>query len=91
MARVVAKKVPVSQGKNQKREMYAQVCYYFPQYTLRDVAKLPYRDVLLLLKTANRIEATRNYNLTAIAAAPHSKKQINVKKLLEHFEKQAKE
>ena len=91
MARVVAKKIPVASGRLQKRELYAQVCYYYPQYTLKGVARLPYRDVLLLLKTAHRIEATRNYNLTAIAAAPHSKKQINVKKLLEHFEKQAKE
>jgi hypothetical protein len=71
----------------ENRQLYATVAYYYPQYTLKQVAKLPYRDVYLLLKTANRIEAERMYNLTQIASAPHSKKGKGVKDLLDHFRK----
>lgn len=72
-----------------KRELYATVCYYYPQYTLKDVAKLPARDVSLLLKTAQKRQAEYLHNLTLIAQAPHSKKQANVKRLVEHFKKLA--
>ncbi len=72
-----------------KRETYATVCYYFPQYTLKDVQNMPYRDVRLLLKTAQKQQASYFYNMTLIAQAPHSKKQANVKKLAEHFKKLA--
>jgi hypothetical protein len=89
MARVRAQQVPTEAVSINKREMYATVCYYFPQYTLRQVAKLPFRDVKLLIKTAQRIEAGKMYNFTQIAAAPHTKKMQSVKKLSEHFKKQA--
>jgi len=75
----------------ENRLLYATVAYHFPQYTLEDVEKLPYRDVVLLLKTANRIEAERMYNLTMIASAPQSKNGKGVKTLMEHFRKILKE
>lgn len=87
MARVRAKKVPSQAVGVNKREMYATLCYYFPQYTLREAAKLPFRDVRLLIKTAQKLEAVKMYNLTQIAAAPHTKKMQSVKKLSEHFKK----
>lgn len=34
------------------RERYAQLAYYYPQYTLHDAAAMPSRDVDLLLNTA---------------------------------------
>ena len=71
----------------ENRKLYATVAYYYPQYTLKQVEKLPYRDVLLLLKTAARVEAERMYNLTQIASAPHSKNGKGVKALLDHFRK----
>lgn len=71
----------------ENRQLYATVAYYYPQYTLKAVAKMPYRDVLLLIKTATRIEAERMYNLTQIASAPHSKNGKGVKDLLDHFRK----
>ena len=91
MARIRVQKVPsqASSSSLNKREMYATLCYYFPQYTLKDAAELPFKHVQLLLKTAQRIEASRMYNLTQIAAAPHTKKMQSVKKLSEHFKKQA--
>ena len=89
MARVRAQRVPSQASSLNKREMYATLCYYFPQYTLKDAAELPFKHVQLLLKTAQRIEASRMYNLTQIAAAHHTKKMQSVKKLSEHFKKQA--
>lgn len=70
-----------------KRDVYATVCYYFPQYTLKDAQNLSARDVQLLIKTAQKMEAMRMYNLTQVVAAPHSNKQKGVKKLLDHFKK----
>lgn len=72
-----------------KRELYATVCYHYQQYTLKDVEAMPARDVRLLLKTAQQQQAALMHNLTLIAQAPHSKKQQNVKKLIEHFKKLA--
>ena len=92
MARVKVQSVTPSGGKGlNKRELYATVCWYYPQYTLEQVSKMPARDVRLLLSIARREEAKKNYNLVQIVASPHSKKGENVKKLLEHFEKMAKE
>lgn len=86
MARVKVQRVTPSNQGVSKRELYATVCYYFPAYKLTDVQELPARDVKLLLETVKKLEASKNYNLTQIAAAPHSKKGANVKKLLEHFQ-----
>lgn len=69
----------------ENRRLYAIVAYHFPQYTLKQVEKLPYRDVYLLLNTAQRIEAERMHNLTLIASAPHSDKGKGVKALIKHF------
>ncbi len=71
----------------ENRTLYARVAYYFPQYRLEEVESMPYRDVLLLLRTANKIEAERMYNLTMIASAPQSKNGKGVKTLLDHFKK----
>lgn len=73
-----------------KRDVYAQVCYHYPQYNLKDVEQMPNRDVALLLKTANRIEGARMLHLTQIAAAPHTEKGSGVKKLTKHFKEVAK-
>lgn len=61
------------------------IAYYYPQYKLQDVEEMPYRDVVLLLKTVQRIEAERMYNLTLIASAPKSKNGKGVKTLIKHF------
>lgn len=74
-----------------KRELYAQVCYYYPQYKLQEVAKLPQRDITLLIKVANQLEGLKMLNLTQIAAAPHTKKGSGVKKLTNHFKRIAKD
>lgn len=69
--------------------LLAQVCYYYPQYTLDDAAKLSYRRIQVLLKVAAQQKAIEYYNLTQIAAAPHTKKGEGVKKLSDHFKKTA--
>lgn len=90
MAEIEVQKIPASKGKGSKRELYARVCYFYPQYKLQDVEKLPNRDVLLLLKVANQVEALKMLNLTQISAAPHTKKGSGVKKLTTHFKRIAK-
>lgn len=88
--RVVAKPVTIddSASGGKKRELYAEVCYFYPQYTLKEVAQLPARDVKLLLKVARRQEALRNFNLVQIVASPHTKKGMGVKKLSDYFKKE---
>lgn len=70
---------------DENRRIYAIVAYHFPQYTIQDVENMPYRDVVLLLSTAARIDAERMYNLTMIASAPQSKNGKGVKTLLKYF------
>ena len=85
---IIKPKRAVGGGKKlSKRELYATVCYFFPQYKLTDVEAMAYRDVLLLVKTAQKQQASYFYNMTLIAQAPPSKNQSNVKKLTDHFKK----
>jgi len=76
-------------SEGQKRELYAEVCYFYPQYTLQDVARLPARDITLLLKVARKQKAIEMFNLVQIVAAPHTKKGQGVKQLSEHFKKES--
>lgn len=87
MARVKVQKVTSKDRGLSKRELYATVCYFYPRYSLQEVEAMPARDIQLLLTTAQKQQAAYMHNLTLIAQAPHSKKQQNVKKLVEHFKK----
>lgn len=87
MVKVEVQKAPTSKNGQYKRELYASICFYYPKYDLKDIDKMPARDLSLLLRTAHKIEASRFYNLTQIAAAPHSRKGESIKKLLRHYEK----
>lgn len=88
MAEIEVAKIPKKDAT--KRSLYARVCYFYPQYNLQQAQALPQRDILLLLKTAEQIEAVRMLNLVQISAAPHTKKGAGVKKLTSHFRKIAK-
>lgn len=87
----VAKVVSDAKSNSSKRELYAMVAFYYPQYTLKEASLLPARDLYLLLKIANKMEAIRNLNMTQIIASPHSKKGASVNKLIQHFNKIIKE
>jgi hypothetical protein len=89
MAEIAVQKAEAKKAK--KREIYARVCYFYPQYKLEEVASMPNRDVVLLLKVANQVEALRMLNLTQISAAPHTKKGSGVKRLTTHFKRIAKD
>ena len=86
--RVVAQPIHSVADKANKRELWAMICYYYPQYTLKEASQLPVRDIKLLLRVADKLEARKKYDLTQIVAAPHTKKGSGVKKLTEHFRKQ---
>lgn len=86
---IVAKPIrPVKEREVTNREIWASVCYYYPQYTLKEASLLSKRDIALLLSTARRLEATRMRNLVQIAAAPHTEKGKGVKALLDFFQKE---
>lgn len=70
------------------RELWATICYYYPQYTLEEASRLSIRDIKLLLKIAEKLEAQKMLAFTQIAAAPHTKKGQGVKKLTDYYKKQ---
>lgn len=89
MAKIAIQTVPKRKfTKRTAVELLASLCYYYPQYTLAAARRLPHKHVILLIKTAQKMEATKYYNLTQIAAAPQTKKGEGVKKLLESYQKQ---
>lgn len=83
MATIQVKKLP---GKTKNaRQLLAELCYYYPQYTYAEARLLPAKDVSLLLSTAQKIKAAEMFELTNIAAAPHTKKGEGVKQLLQKY------
>ena len=70
-----SKKKPLS-----NREKWATICFHYPQYTLEEATLLPARDILLLLDTANRIQAEQNLLLFNMITVPHSKEGGKVAK-----------
>lgn len=83
--KIVAKSLPIQENNLSKRELWATICYYYPQYTLEEASKLTARDIKLLLKIAERNRARDKYDYVQIVAAPHTKKGSGIKKLTEHF------
>lgn len=79
---------PVKAQKTSNRELWATICYYYPQYTLEDAKKLSVRDIRLLLRIADKKEAEKYLQLTQIVASPHTKKGQGVKQLTNYYKKQ---
>lgn len=76
MSRVSVARMPEEAKNIGGRELLARLCYYYPQYTLAAARRLPYKDVVLLLKTANKLEAEKHINLLNINAAPNAKNGV---------------
>lgn len=68
-------------------DMITRVCYFYPQYTLETASLLTNAEVMALLIQADKQKAIDYYNLTLIAAAPHSKKGAMVNKLIKQYRK----
>lgn len=86
---IVAQSIRKEQSqKATNRELWATICYYYPQYTLEEASRLSIRDIKLLLKIAEKLEAQKMLAFTQIAAAPHTKKGQGVKKLTDYYKKQ---
>jgi hypothetical protein len=89
--RISVAKLPKKKFSQQEaKHLLATLCYYYPQYTFAAARKLPYKRVTLLIRTAQRMEAMKYYNLTQIAAAPHTKNGKGVQSLLDRFKDMAK-
>lgn len=87
MARVKAQPIPKAEVK--ASELLAELCYYYPQYSLAAARKLPAKDVMLLLTHARKQVASNYFNLTQIAAAPHTKNGAGVKTLSSRYQQVA--
>lgn len=68
-------------------DLLTRVCYFYPQYTIDDAEKLTNSQVTALLVQAEKQRAIDYYNLTLIAAAPHTKKGKLVDKLIKQYKK----
>lgn len=68
-------------------DLLTRVCYFYPQYDLESVQKLTNSQVTALLLQAEKQKAIEYYNLTLIAASPHSKKGKLVDKLIKQYKK----
>lgn len=83
MAIIEVAKVPKKQPTGDEAlRMLASLCYYYPQYTLADARKLPYKRVVLLLKEATRQNAINWHWQTLIAASAQTPKGRGTKNLL---------
>ena len=86
MAIIKVQSIP--QKKLNARRLLAQLCYYYPRYSFEEARKLPYKDVILLINTAQQEKALNYFNLTQIAAAPNTKNGGGVSKLIKHYQKE---
>lgn len=85
---VKALPIPRNQGKKlTNREMWATICYYYPQYNLEEASRLSVRDLKLLLRVAEKMEANKRYEYLQIVTAPHTEKGSGVKELSEYYRK----
>lgn len=63
----------IPKKKTSPSSLLATFCYHFPQYTLKEARKLPYKHVVLLINTANKMKALEYLNLLQISIAPNTK------------------
>lgn len=90
---VIHMQKPSQSASNKKKttgRLLAQLCFYYPQYTLQQARRLPYKHVIILLEEAKRMKAREYLELTQIAAAPHTKKGEGYKQLLKRYAQEAK-
>lgn len=85
---IKAKRISSVQDVISPLQVLSVFCYYFPQYTLAQARKLPFQHVQLMLQEARKERARHYLELTQIAAAPHTKKGIGIKRLVERYKGQ---
>lgn len=80
--RVEIAKVPSTVKEKSAIETLATLCYYYPQYTLKQARSLPHKQVKLLLKEARIQKAIEWHWLTHIMTAANSGDKASIKTLL---------
>lgn len=86
---VQVKKVPTASAKLDSERLLAELCYFYPQYSLFHARRLPAKDVILLLKVARAKSAEKYLNLTQIVAAPHDKGGTAVSSLISKYKRES--
>lgn len=84
MAIIKTQKVPQKKAES-ARHVLARFCFYFSAYTYEEARKLPAKQVMMMLRIAEKENARKMYQLTQIVSAPQTKKGTGVKKMLDYF------
>ncbi len=84
MPKIRAQKIP--QKEIDADEIIMRFCYYFPHYSYKRAKKMPFIRIIKMLKVADKERATFLFELTQIAAGPHTKDGEGVKDLLSKYE-----
>ena len=71
-------------------DICATIAFYY-SYTLAEARRLPYKDVVKLMRTIKREKSSHYFTLTQITAAPYSKNHNGLKKLSESFKENMKD
>lgn len=77
--------VPRNSSKISVEDVLAEFCFYFPQYKFSEARLMPIKRIRQMLKIARRERSKFYYEFTQIVAAPHTKKGMGYKKILEKY------
>lgn len=85
---IKAQKIPKSASSLvSSDELLARFCLNYPQYKFSEAKKLPYKRVILMLTVAEKEYARKMYNLMQMIAAPHTKKGVGIRSMLEYYKR----
>lgn len=84
MSKVEVQKLPVVAPKKNLNGLLARVCLHYG-YTLAEVRRLPYKDIVILIAELEKEKAREHYELVQISTAPHTDKGKGVKALLKYY------
>lgn len=73
MEQRIVKVASIPKPKVKPLKLLGMLCYYYPQYTLAEARKLPYKTVKLLLDIAHQQKALEYMHLVQIESAVRSK------------------
>lgn len=83
MATIKVQSIPVPEI--DPEELLIQFIYKYPQYTLEEARRMPYKQVMKMLRVARKIEAAKMLDLTQIIASPHTKNGDGVLKMVKYY------
>jgi len=84
-----AKKVPKKEFKAD--DLLLRFCYYYPQYSLYQARKMPYKRIVQFLRVVEHEHAKRMIDFTRAVASPQSSNKNAINELLQEFKNRLSE